>query len=303
MDHNKSMIQFHLSNVKKKVTQKNILFVFKGFDQSFYNELTIEKLLSCSTEVSIQQLADSRAYLYPEVFSRISSAQKSVFWVTIEEFITLGRDILSLYFEIIMLKNNLYHQTFPILYPIDNIDEIYQRYYHDDEWPDNLSAELEILQTYYGDIKKVDNQYYVTYITETNDLDFYVFENVDQLPEDVQSVYEEAYLELTEEEDQILLFIHDVTQGKINGKVVHITYSGKLNSFPNYYYNRLTLLQYLYKEQVQLILSTKKLETKRVYEEEYLKILKKYWGYDSFRMLKMYKNINEPANKARSVLV
>ncbi len=303
LDHNESMIQFHLSNAKNKGTQKNILFVFKGFDQSFYNDLSIEKLLSYSTEVSIQQLADSRAHLYPEVFSRISPGQKSVFWVTFEEFITLGRDILSLYFEIIMLKNNLYHQTFPILYPIDNIDEIYQRYYHHDEWPDNLSAELEILQTYFGDIKKVDNQYYVTYATEMNDLDFYVFDDLDQLPEDVQSVYEEAYLELSEEEDQILQFIHDVTQGKITGKVVHITYSGELNSFPNNYYNRLTLLQYLYKEQVQLVLSTKKLEPKRVYEEEYLKILKRYWGYDSFRLLKMYKNINNPSNKKETILV
>lgn len=294
MNHVQEMWRQHVNHSSVFGADKPVLFVLKGFERDFFQNVPAEKLLSIGLDVSIQELKEAKAQLLPEVFQKIGSvAKERMYWCTFEEMITLDAEILSLYFQMIILKNNLYHQTFPCLYSIEKAEELYQKHFALEEWTGENTPELDAIQDYYGDLKLVKGIFYVTYAMETEDRDFYVHPGR-KLRETVQSAYDEAYLELSEEEDAFLAFIDEVVHGRLEKREVHITYSGELTAFPNHYVKRLELLQWLYGDRYSFVLANKRTESKRVNEEEYLRILKQYWGFSSFRKLKMYKNVNHP---------
>ena len=75
-------------------------------------------------------------------------------------------------------------------------------------------------------------------------------------------------------------------------KKVRIFFADERGSLPNNYDERIAIIQYLAGEEYQIFLATKQLNSRTIEREnEYKEILKAYWGYDSFKELKMYKDI------------
>ena len=66
----------------------------------------------------------------------------------------------------------------------------------------------------------------------------------------------------------------------------------KLENLPNQYLERIKILEVLLEERIDFSFTLKSIQRKEILnKEEYLTILKNIWGYDSFRNLKMYKDI------------
>ncbi|WP_217645016.1 DEAD/DEAH box helicase [Thermoflavimicrobium dichotomicum] len=293
----------HMERFRSRQTKEKLLIIFQGFDETFLTTLPYKKLVSAPLNQSIQALAQAKANLLPEVFQVIGNPDPSIYWATYEEYITLGKEtILPLYFDLLFLRNNLFDKMYPCCYQIEN-DKLMRQYLEtneylsDEEMPEGIHNVLE----YYGEIRTIDGKLFISY-TELpqNVVDFFIMEGEDVLI-DQQSVYQECFLELSEDEEPFLSFLVKLTSGQLHQKKIVITYSGDLELFPHAYKKRLRVIQSLYRDQVQIVLTTKKLDAKPVPEERYLEILKKYWGYDSFRKLKMYRDVNETDKKKETI--
>ena len=103
---------------------------------------------------------------------------------------------------------------------------------------------------------------------------------------------EELYsFELGDSEDEFLYFTGKIETGNI-AKRVRIFFADDRGSLPNNYDTRIAIIQYLAGEDYHISLATKQLNSRTIErEDEYKEILKAYWGYDSFKDLKMYKDI------------
>lgn len=283
------MWQQHLDHVAAIPTDKPTLIVLKGFERSFFQETPMEKLLSIGLEITIQELQRAKVKLLPEVFGKIGSGTKEdCYWFTFEEMLTLGPEIVSLYFQVVILKNNLYHRTFPCLYGIEQGEELYQKHFAREEWSGVNTPELDAFQEYYGDLKRIGERFFVTYAVESEDQDFYIHARR-PLMEKVQSAYETASLELSEEEDNFLAFLDEVIQGKLEEGEIHITYSGELSTFPNLYIKRLELLQWLYQDRYHFVLTNKEIEKKWSMKRNIYRFLRSTGGILLFDLLRCTK--------------
>ncbi|WP_139023699.1 hypothetical protein, partial [Bacillus cereus] len=96
----KSILQQHVENIKT-TSMKACLIVFKGFDMKFLEEVHIEKLLAQNYNYSLSILNDNKAMILPEVFTKVPHVKKEDFyWCTFEEYTCIGKDMLSIYFDI-----------------------------------------------------------------------------------------------------------------------------------------------------------------------------------------------------------
>ncbi|WP_078544799.1 DEAD/DEAH box helicase [Litchfieldia alkalitelluris] len=304
----KKQLSNHISHLKEQFSSKNILLVFKGFSREFLTNIEeADKLISLPVNSTLEILHGSKAQLLPEVFTKLPVQTGAVYWCTYEEFLTLGaNEMLSLYSEIVIIKNNIFHKTFPALYEVQNMEELFNTHFKDmDEYIEDESEHpsFSVFSSYYGDLKLIGSKFYVTYAEDSDELNF--FDVPDLINEDLeQSMYDHAYIELSEEEDALLEVIDNIITRRIKEKEVHITFSGELESFPNNYKNRIALLQKLYNDFYEIRLSTKTMQEKEEIDEQpYVEILKEYWGFDSFRPLKMYKNVNDAVNKKETITI
>lgn len=291
----------NVGNISRTTDDRPLIGVLKGFPHVALHGLTVPKALDFPVGVSLQELHEAKPRLLPEVLSKLLTAKGSILWCTYEEYITISPDIWNLYADVSILKNNLYHNLFPSIYTIPYVEEIYQRFYDDDPVEIKRDAEIEMVQNYYGDLVRVGNQFFVSYALESEDSDVFACDG--GLSQEDISVYDEAAIELTDNEENFLALIDDIRAGRYDGQEVRVSFSGTVDMFPNRYLERLSALLIAF-PQVELTLCTKRLEQKNVITDQpYKEILKKYWGYDEFRDLKMYANVNDSTDKKRTILV
>ncbi|MBB3870242.1 DEAD/DEAH box helicase [Parageobacillus toebii NBRC 107807] len=292
----------HLRNIGNP-DQKNKLLVLIGFPKDILTKIAVEKLLDINLDISLNQLMESKPIILQELILKTTQHTKNTYWCTYEEFLTVGPEILSLYFDYYIFKNNVYHQKFPLIYAVDGIEEIYEGYFKNDEYsPEEfLHPSLNILLNFYGDLEKINEQFYISYATDYESIDFFTAQQLVSFSK--QNVYEPSLIELTEEERTFLELIDNILYKKIPQKEICISYNGNIENLPNNYLKRLNVLQYLFPD-IKFVLVSKTLDRKtEIQEEKYLEILRKYWGYSSFRNLKMYKNINDNTANKETILI
>ncbi|MED5072669.1 helicase-related protein [Anoxybacillus geothermalis] len=293
-----TVLNQHLNNIGKPQSKSKLL-IFIGFDKQSlsYMPSHVKKLLSVDLETSLNTLIQSKPSLVQELILNTTSCEKHIYWCTYEEFLIIGSDIISLYFDHYFLQNNVYHRKFPLIYQIDELEEIYRGFFANDEYSSEEFAHplLNDLLNMYGDIKKINNRFYVSYTLYENGIDFFPSQSGSITLH--QSISNQPLIELTEEEDQFLEFTEKLISGQIKQSKIYISYNGDINLFPNNYPARLSVLQFLFPD-IEFILSPKILDPREeIYDDDYISILKKYWGFSSFRPLKMYKNINDVSSK------
>lgn len=296
-------LSHHLNKIMN-VDEKRLLLVFKGFTADMLHQLDYQKLLSIPLTVNIVALDQSKAVMLQEVFANLTTFDGKYLWCTFEEYQMLGKDVLSLYFDVIIFQNNLYYKLFPCLYDIPEKKRLLNTYFDSDVSEGDFEKDdiLDVVLKYYGELRKVGDRYYIVYLDESEDVEFFVgIEG--QINERALQGDEAAALELSEEEDELLLLTERLLNGDVHSKEILISYKEQIDNHPKRYGERLALMQELFSD-YHFILVTKTTSPKRdVNEPEYQHLLKKYWGYDQFRNLRMYKDIHDPNFKKETVLI
>jgi ATP-dependent DNA helicase RecQ len=283
----------------KENSSKIPLIVLKGFSKTWLNKMTPEKLIDLPLDIDLHRLEEEKPKLLQEVITKTTLGTGKVYWCTFEEYICIGEQILSIYFDVEVYKNNIYHNTFPCTYEVNGIEELFEEYFDNEEYFNDDEFDhpsMQLFTQYYGGLKKVKEKYYITYIHESNDQLFFL-EDVSAVLISEQSVYAEVNLEISEDESDFLLFTHNIFEQKEKNTDLYISFSGDIDVLTNRYKERISVLKNLFKGQVVIHLVTKMLGQKeKIDDTSYLEILNRYWRYPSFRPLKMYKNINDIDN-------
>ncbi|QUO41812.1 ATP-dependent DNA helicase RecQ [Brevibacillus composti] len=297
------LIHMHVESIQNS-NNKPVLLVFKGFQYDFFKGVKLEKLLSLPLSIDITELDNSKAALLPEIFQKIGSIKDQATWCTFEEYLVLGEEILSLYFTIVILVNNIYFKTFPLLYKIPENLRILNTYFQEDVERNDPEQDpiYDVFQKYYGDLKLIDSEWYIVYADDVKAENFYPIPSI-SLKENKLAEGDNAAIELSDDEDEFLMLTQSLLSNNLSNKNILISVTGDIHAFSHRYHERLLVLQVLCSHfEFVLVTKTTKSDTVRN-ESEYLDILKKYWGYHSFRELKMYRDIHDPEFKKETVTI
>ena len=150
---------------KVSINEKNILMVIKGWSKKDIKEITLDKFLTASIDISIQNLYNLKSQLLVEAIGQYTNniSKPKIFWCTYEEYLLLDNDILSMYFDIKIIKNNLYEKQFPCIYDIEEIDIIEEFLNSDNYTSEEIekNSNLNIFIEYYGGLNRINNNIYI----------------------------------------------------------------------------------------------------------------------------------------------
>ena len=297
---------------KVSINEKNILMVIKGWSKKDIKEITLDKFLTASIDISIQKLYNLKSQLLVEAIGQYTNniSKPKIFWCTYEEYLLLDNDILSMYFDIKIIKNNLYEKQFPCIYDIEEIDIIEEFLNSDNYTSEEIekNSNLNIFIEFYGGLNRINNNIYISYIKESDieeeNLLCQYDENIDILESDI---YDTKLIELNEEEDNFLELIDLLLNNNYEEKDIKFAYisdeeyDNSIVDFNNYK-SRILILKDIFKDRKSFKIYTKSTTQLSKYNEnDYLDILNRFWGFNSFRQLKMYKNVNSPTNYKETI--
>lgn len=295
----KSRIEKHYTSID---TVKPVLYIVKGID---YNELPTDgnKLFGTKQDLTINRMEERSSIVFAEI---VESMQKknNWYWANLEEINYLLPNLQTM-FHTVLIKNNLYYNYYPAEQRIENIEEIYQLQEPDSDEEILNEKQETILNTfnkYYGyvDKNKLNASYYLVYkdmsIEPDEIIEYYDAANLPEIKiKDYQKTEENEYqFELAYDEDQILNFIYLVLNNKLKNRNVRIVITEDISKLPNNFASRLSILKALSDRELNIYFTPKEMGKKQIENsKEYHAVLKKYWGYDSFRDMKIYKDVQK----------
>ncbi|WP_303981524.1 helicase-related protein [Niallia circulans] len=280
--------------------EKKVTFVFKGFPHDWLQLLEQDKLLSIGLDTPLNVLNSQRQELIVQFVTTILEGNNK--WLTFEEFATIPSDNFQAFTKTIIINNNFFDSYFPLEYevPAHHI-ELNQR---EDESDQDL--EYGYLNNYYSSIELSDNgNYFVSYIDEEKYEQAPLFLN-SETPLEYESIEDDVpFVEVGAEMSlgfyDLLKSLHqkdipkEIYLSWINYKNANYTAQinlDKIKVLKNYFPD-LKVYRVLKIVPDQLIVPER--------EQAYLDILKKYWGYNSYRQLRVYKNVDSLTDKKATV--
>ncbi|WP_088034874.1 DEAD/DEAH box helicase [Evansella clarkii] len=279
--------------IKTTPHDRTKLLVLKGFPHSWLSGLKYEKLFSFSASSSLLNLYNSKMQLITEAVNKLNN-ESSIYWCTLEELLSVGTETISPFCEIHIINNNLYKHFYPLNYEIENIEMIYEEYYEEIEKHTDIPEDIQYISNFYGDIKKTNTgSYYITYIDQLPSIDLFSITKRDALPVTNQA---DTFIELSDDEESFLNLLEDLDERRLNDLTLYLTWRGNIEQFPQGYSQRLLLIRSLYPS-VKIFHFQKQTESASIARlNEYENILEQYWGFKTFRTLKMYKNVDDYHN-------
>lgn len=275
-------------NIDEQINQKvreylgqDGIIVLKGVDISkFYSDLVIDidKILN-----------DKLAY-----FFEIYKMGRKI--ITYDEYLALYDFVVSQYKKIIILENNLYIHYYPLTAKI-NEEKIRELLCHFGEGEDKENISVQELKEYtdiYANVMEVNGKIYVAYN-----------ENIENEKEYIENIFHVAQLEIGKieingtsnsskivqiiDEEDYIVFLDNVLN--MNSGTFYVIY--KNSAIPqSILIERLSILNKYCGDNVKIKLAFTKDKRAVDIKEDYLNILKKYWGYNSFRSIRTY-NLNQ----------
>ena len=281
-----------INNELLKQQDKPLLFVLKGFENSTLKEIEAYKVFKLSSEISINNIFDNKLKLTTEFFMNVPRYTiNKYFLCSFEEFIIFNESC-NLVFKPIIITNNLYKNLFPLNYKIKNLDKILDSFELNSSSQEFVNTPEYInFNSLYSNLVCIDEHYYITYNFDTTNIsNIPLFNNVDSiLPIEVKSIYDNNVYELTDDETSYLKLLNNILD--FNNKTIYVSLSGSIGEY-SIYQEQLDVLSNIFKLDKEIILcSQRNIKTNIDKISDYLDILKRYWGYTSFKDLKMYKNI------------
>lgn len=291
--HMKEVQSMNYNNIQlKQILPKDKnprLAVMIGFSPKQMESLIHFKLLSINYPSKINDFEVDPSILM-EVSQRLGQ-KLDYYWCTMEEYQFYIDGTFSNFFSISFVFNNLYYRQFPLHYELEEIESLTDIFSVDDEYiPDNLADTFDFFTKFYSSV--IDKGlHYVTYsvseeiqeqwipyfeVSEQESIDLVLDDNV------------ESILEISEDESHFLQLTEEILNGSLQGEHV-LVQTADINSYTNNYTHRIKLLNE-FSTSCKLVISIKKLKKQEFDEASYLNLLSKYWGYEKFRDLAMYKN-------------
>lgn len=227
-------------------------------------------------------------------------------YVTYEEFILLNSFILDQYKNVYVLVNNIYINQYPLVMPVNSsIKNGLLKHFmatDGDENDDEIIGDIDEYIGLYNGVREYNGIFLGAYCDEkipSNTKIEYInlFENIKMEFENIETSTE--MVDLIEENDYIGL-ITKVFQ-KPNVLYVRISnYMGDINKLKSH----LQILISNWSRWTKFyIVQMKKSDNTFQHRDEYKDILKKYWGYSSFRTLPVYDMAKLEDNKKEIVQV
>lgn len=286
----------NLENKIEDIIQPNgpSIVVLKGFDTSKLDD----KKKYFSFNINYFDTVDLKV-LKENVIEDIiknRSFTDDYLWMTIEEYQLFKENKAISKMPVIVIENNLFNKQFPYRGTLLNIDDIYHNLYYqeDNELEKEQTEVLEKVSIFYGkiDYSKNSGNYYVTYPELDDDEVIYKFYDEQDYEYSLSEEYPKEnilQIELSDDEIPFLDLIVDVTSNKEIKNVLFVL-SGSDELLPNNYLSRINILTTL--SEINIYFSTLSIKRKVIENEpEYLKILKEVYGYDNFKEIEFYKNI------------
>jgi ATP-dependent DNA helicase RecQ len=270
------------------------IVVLKGFDTS---ELKSEKkYFSFSIDYfDTVDLSTLQEQVIEDII-KYRTFTDAYLWMTIEEYQLFKDQEAINKMPVLVIENNLFNKQYPYRGSLSNVESIYHNLYYqeDNELENNQLKILENVSKFYGqiDYSKHSGNYYVTYpefdkkpltykYYDEKDYDFkfsedYPTENITQI-------------ELSDDELPFLDLIINIILKKATNNVLFVL-SGANEVLPNNYLARINTLANI--SDINIYFTTLSIRRKVIVNEDaYVKILNDVYGYDDFKEIEFYKNI------------
>lgn len=220
--------------------------------------------------------------------------------ITFEEYLALYDMLISAYKKIIIVENNLYINFYPIQVSVKEEKLAALSVHFDDEKEGDTYniGDIEELKSIYSNVKQVGDTYYATYNQFIRHEKEEIYTLIDvQKWEFSQCVEGGKHYELQDETDYLLM-LEDILNHRVkqinlveqNSGISKAILQSKLKAIKTQFQGFI---------QIGVIKEDAILKTDSV-KKEYIDILKKHWGHESFRTVKVY-NINELERKNKVV--
>ncbi len=309
MTNMKEIVRSRIENAIIKKKEKPFLIVFKGIPDEYLPVDFGTRLVDSSLFFPLDKIdvAHVRTKTFSEMVSK-NNKSTQFFWITFEEYCVL-ENILTIAFEIRIIENNLYLTKFPYRGTLSDIEDIYTRFYYDNDEmiQESKQKEYETVASFYGDIdfSSETNSYYVTYhVVDTDEIEVVsLFENEEEYNFNDQVFSDETLtadysIELSDDELPFLDLTELLTSKQKDTGVIEFILTTDFRELSNNYLGRINILQNVISPRVNFVFTEKTIKRKEIKRlPEYLEILKSYWGYSGFKDLEMYLNIESRDRK------
>lgn len=268
------------NQIKEKIKEINAddktLIVLKGIPIS---------IVDSSIEISLNKVIENKMGYFMSIYGKRS-------YVLYEEFLLLADFMIAQYKEIYVLNNNIYMEQYPIedCFP-DEIRRGLLAHFEESEGDENDDTYIGDIEEYVSifDGLKEYNGYLMGAYSTPNALsnNKIITVNIfDVQKVEITSVQNEYALEydLIEEADYID-FVKKLLSAPDELYIRVSNYTGDINRLRNH----ISLAGYYWKDYTDIYyVQVQTVENEFEHRSEYSDILKRYWGYDSYRNISVY---------------
>lgn len=284
---NKVYIRNLLYNkIKELSNEENIAFIIKGIPLD---------IIEFKNEINIEILSDNKLKYFNSIYNR-----RNIF--VYEEFLLLNGIITEQYDKIYIINNNLYSKYYPLEICLKNdiINKLQEQFIDIDEIDDtndtNNINELDdindkiintLLQIFDGILQK-DNillcGYNDTVIKDWYKINIIELFNQSYLSKEIQYTDKINNIFIIEDDTDYTILVNQIINNNQQQYILDISrYTGNQSELQD-------IIKLLINniENINLYIYKKKEQIQSSYTEESKNILKKYWGYDTFRTFEVY---------------
>ncbi|CAM3122834.1 DEAD/DEAH box helicase [Staphylococcus argensis] len=263
-------------------------FVLVGFTSDELTN-TPNKLLNLSIIDGMNEyIYDPSKKPSPELFGEFFSTN-SKSWITYEEFFILKGFIETAISkdDIVFVYNNKYLGLYPFNYSFEGIDEFYEKLFSSNSFDTKTSDIEETVTELYTNIKKINDNYYVAINQQLfenyNVIDLYTSKRDLELLKEISHDDYDYSFDANKDPEAIVNLVNYLQA--TDNKVIVLT-------LPSEVKNHFSLLANIYNSHKFIYYQPHVKQRIVARENQYLEILNKYWGYNSFRELDIYEDIH-----------
>lgn len=281
-------MQRYLKNkIEQYLDDSGTIIVLKGIDI---------KLLENNLSIDIEEILNNKV----NYFLKLAQSGRKV--ITYDEYLALYELVLMQYKKIIILENNMFINYYPLQVKLsdERLTALLNHYDEEKEGDKFEIGNITELTAIYGNIKLVKDRYYITYnniISDEKERIFSIFEKDTEDIEKEETEHSGLCYEISDEEDYISM-LDDILNG--DKKCIYII--EKNTSLSKVLIeDKLKVIKHILEGSIEIkIAQLIEKRKKSPVRHEFLDILKKHWGHDSFRKIKVY-NLHKLNNNEKVV--
>lgn len=278
------MIDTVLKNIiNEKIAEinetENVMIVLKGIPLSVVDSNNSGKI-----ELS-EIMEDKMKYFIDKIYRKRTI-------ITYEEFLIMSNFIIDQYKKVYILNNNIYIEQYPIEECFTKeVREGILNHFGEDADEDKVIGDISEYIALYNGIKEFNGYLLGAYCDQRieekiDNIKVFKINLFDKYAEKIENANNEVndYIDIIEEADYI-----DMVKALFNETdelyIKTSNYTGDVNRLNDH----IRLISYYWKDYTDIyFVQPKKVSNLFAHKEEFSEILKKYWGYDSFRTLPVY---------------